>query len=112
MKDSILVNGAPLTRQDFLRTIPEFGIMPFWFVNGGMDYDEMEYQLREYKNKGIPGIFFHARFGILNTIGYLTKDWFDRQGCASRWKRPGKSGCRSGFMMNTTGPAAQRGSSS
>ena len=78
MKDSILVNGAPLTRQDFLRTLPEFGIMPFCFVNGGMDYDEMEYQLRESKNKGIPGIIFHARFGILNTIGYLTKDWFDR----------------------------------
>lgn len=78
MKDSIIVNGAPLTRADFLTTIPEFGIMPFWFVNGGMDYDEMAYQLTEYKRKGIPGIFFHARFGILNTVGYLTEDWFDR----------------------------------
>ncbi len=78
MKDTILVHGAPLTRQDFYKTIPEFGIMPFWFVNGGMDYDEMAYQLEEYKRQGIPGIFFHARFGVLNTIGYLTDDWFDR----------------------------------
>ncbi len=78
MKDSIIVNGAPLTRADFAATIPEFGIMPFWFVNGGMDYDEMAWQLAEYKRKGIPGIFFHARFGILNTVGYLTEDWFDR----------------------------------
>ena len=37
MRDNIIVNGAPLSREDFYRTIPEFGIMPFWFVNGGMD---------------------------------------------------------------------------
>lgn len=78
MKDNIIVNGAKLTRQDFYKTIPEFGIMPFWFVNGRMDYDEMEYQLKEYKAKGIPGIYVHARFGTLENTGYLTDDWFDR----------------------------------
>ena len=78
MKDNIIVNGAKLTRQDFYKTIPEFGIMPFWFVNGRMEYDEMEYQLKEYKAKGIPGIYIHARFGTLENTGYLTDDWFDR----------------------------------
>ncbi len=78
MKDNILVNGAKLTRQDFYKTIPEFGIMPFWFVNGAMEYDEMAYQLKEYKAKGIPGIYVHARFGTLENTGYLTEDWFDR----------------------------------
>lgn len=78
MKDNIIVNGAPLSREDFYKTIPEFGIMPFWFVNGGMDYDEMAYQLKEYKDKGIPGIYFHSRFGTLEHTGYLTEDWFDR----------------------------------
>ena len=78
MKDNKIVQGAPLTRKDFAKTIPEFGIMPFWFVNGRMDYDEMEYQLREYKAKGIPGIYIHARFGTLENTGYLTDDWFDR----------------------------------
>lgn len=78
MKDNIIVNGAPLTREDFYKTVPEFGIMPFWFVNGGMDYDEMAYQLKEYKDKGIPGIYFHSRFGTLEHTGYLTEDWFDR----------------------------------
>ena len=78
MKDNIVVNGAKLTRLDFARTIPEFGIMPFWFVNGRMEYDEMEYQLRQYKEKGIPGIYIHARFGTLENTGYLTDGWFDR----------------------------------
>ncbi len=78
MKENILVHGAKLTREDFLKTIPEFGIMPFWFVNGAMTYEEMEYQLREYKLKGIPGIYIHARFGTLNNTGYLTEGWFDR----------------------------------
>ncbi len=78
MKENILVNGAKLSRQDFLKTIPEFGVMPFWFVNGAMTYDEMEYQLKEYKDKGIPGIYIHARFGTLTGTGYLTEDWFDR----------------------------------
>lgn len=78
MKDNIIVNGAVLSRQAFAKTIPEFGIMPFWFVNGGMDYQEMAYQLKEYKAKGVPGIYFHARFGTLDNTGYLTDDWFDR----------------------------------
>ncbi len=78
MKENILVHGAKLSRRDFFKTIPEFGIMPFWFVNGAMDYDEMEYQLKEYRAKGIPGIYIHARFGTLDNTGYLTEDWFDR----------------------------------
>ena len=31
--------------------------MPFWFVNGGMDYDEMAYQLKEYKDKASGHLF-------------------------------------------------------
>ncbi len=54
MKENILVHGAKLDRRDFMKTVPEFGIMPFWFVNGAMTYEEMEYQLNEYKAKGIP----------------------------------------------------------
>lgn len=77
MKPNRIVDGAPLSAEDFAKTIPEFGIMPFWFVNGRMDYDEMEYQLKEYKAKGIPGIYIHARFGTLENTGYLTDDWFD-----------------------------------
>ncbi len=78
MRPNIITDSAPLTREDFRRTIPEFGIMPFWFVNGRMDYDEMLFQLKEYKAKGIPGIYLHARFGTLENTGYLTDGWFNR----------------------------------
>lgn len=78
MEYNKLVNGEPLSRDKFKRPSREFGIMPFWFWNGEMSYEEMEYQLREYYNKGIPAIYIHARFGILEPIGYLTDDWFDR----------------------------------
>ena len=42
----------------------EFGILPFWFWNGEMSYEEIEYQLKEFKAKGCPGIYIHARFGV------------------------------------------------
>lgn len=78
MEYNKLVSGEPLTKDKFRAPSREFGIMPFWFWNGEMNYEEMEFQLREYYAKGIPGIHIHARFGILGPIGYLTDDWFDR----------------------------------
>lgn len=78
MEYNKLVEGEALTKDKFKKPSREFGIMPFWFWNGDMEYDEMEYQLKEYYAKGIPGIYIHARFGILDSIGYLTDEWFDR----------------------------------
>lgn len=78
MEYNKIVDGEKLSREKFRTPSEEFGIMPFWFWNGEMDYDEMEYQLKEYKAKGIPGIFIHGRFGILHYMGYLSEDWFDR----------------------------------
>lgn len=75
---NLLTEGEPLTRDHFFSPSREFGIMPFWFWNGEMDYAEMEYQLKEYYAKGIPAIYIHARFGINDHIPYLSKDWFDR----------------------------------
>lgn len=73
-----LVNGEALSKEKFKNPSREFGIMPFWFWNGEMSYEEMEYQLREYYAKGIPGLFIHARFGINDYVPYLGEDWFDR----------------------------------
>jgi hypothetical protein len=78
MKEDILVNGEALTTAKFKTPSREFGVMPFWFWNGEMNYEEMEYQLKEYYAKGIPGIYIHARFGIKDNMGYLSEDWFDR----------------------------------
>ena len=71
-----LVNGEVLTEQNFKSPPRELGILPFWFWNGEMNEEEMEWQLREYKDKGIPGLFIHGRFG--EKIGYLSDTWFER----------------------------------
>lgn len=73
-----LVNGEVLTRDKFAKPSVEFGIMPFWFWNGEMAYDEIVYQLKEYKDKGCPGLYIHARFGIREDLGYMNEDWLDR----------------------------------
>ena len=41
-----------------------FGILPFWFLNGELDPDEMLVQLREFRDKGMPGIILHGRYGL------------------------------------------------
>jgi hypothetical protein len=70
------VNGETLTKENFKNPPKELGILPFWFWNGDMDEKEMEWQMREYKSKGIPGFFIHGRFG--EKIGYLSDTWFER----------------------------------
>jgi hypothetical protein len=71
-----LVHGEKLTEDNFKNPPVELGILPFWFWNGDMDEEEMEWQLKEYKDKGIPGLFIHGRFG--ETIGYLSEVWFKK----------------------------------
>jgi hypothetical protein len=71
-----LVHGETLTTDNFKTPPVELGILPFWFWNGDMNEEEMEWQLKEYKDKGIPGLFIHGRFG--ENIGYLSETWFER----------------------------------
>lgn len=78
MEYNKLVSGEALSKEKFARPSREFGIMPFWFWNGEMAYDEIEYQLKEYKDKGCPGLYIHARFGVREELGYMNEDWLDR----------------------------------
>ena len=71
-----LVNGETLTKDNFKSPPIEMGILPFWFWNGEMDEKEMEWQLKEYKSKGICGTFIHGRFG--ESIGYLSDLWMEK----------------------------------
>ncbi|MCB0732181.1 MAG: hypothetical protein KDC88_14230, partial [Ignavibacteriae bacterium] len=70
------INTVKLTCENFKNPPNEMGILPFWFWNGEMNEEEMEWQLREYKNKGISGVFLHGRFG--EKIGYLSDTWLER----------------------------------
>lgn len=78
MEYNKLVDGEALSREKFARPSKEFGILPFWFWNGEMSYDEIEYQLRQFKEKGCPGIYIHARFGVREELGYMNEQWLDR----------------------------------
>lgn len=49
---------------EFARPPREYGILPFWFLNGELDPEEMRRQLREFRDKGMPGIILHGRYGL------------------------------------------------
>jgi hypothetical protein len=70
------LQGEILTPENFKNPPKELGILPFWFWNGELDPAEMEWQLREYKDKGIPGVFLHGRFGL--KVPYVSDEWFER----------------------------------
>lgn len=55
---------VPPTHENFETPPRDFGILPFWFLNGELDPEEMRFQLREFRDKGMPGIILHARFGL------------------------------------------------
>ena len=59
-----VVHGLPLTRESFQHPPLEMGIVPFWFWNGALDYDELAWQLREYHAKGVRSLFIHGRMGL------------------------------------------------
>lgn len=69
-------NGVTLTRENFIDPPPEMSIVPFWFWNGDLDYDELEWQLREYHDRGVRSLFIHGRMGL--AVPYLSEGWFDR----------------------------------
>jgi len=60
----------------FRESTPEFGILPFWFLNGELDPDEMRFQLRELADKRMHGVVLHGRYGL--ELPYLSDDYLDR----------------------------------
>ncbi|HLE51177.1 MAG TPA: glycosyl hydrolase [Anaerolineales bacterium] len=66
----------PLDLQHFQLPPREYGILPFWFLNGELNPEEMRYQIREFFEKGMPGIILHGRYGL--EIPYITPTYLDR----------------------------------
>ncbi len=69
-------HGKTLTRENFADPPLEMGIVPFWFWNGDLAYDEMEWQLRQYYDRGVRSLFIHGRMGL--KVPYLSDGWFER----------------------------------
>lgn len=66
----------PLDLDAFVNPDRDFGILPFWFLNGELDPDEMRYQLKELYDKGMQGVVFHGRYGL--EMDYLGDKYLDR----------------------------------
>ncbi|HSL47054.1 MAG TPA: glycosyl hydrolase [Anaerolineales bacterium] len=66
----------PVNRDQFHKPPREYGILPFWFLNGELDLEEMRYQLREFREKGMPGIILHGRYGL--ETPYIGEIYLDR----------------------------------
>jgi hypothetical protein len=54
----------------------DFGILPFWFLNGELDPEEMHYQLGELREKGMQGVILHGRYGL--EVPYIGETYLDR----------------------------------
>ncbi len=71
------LNGTESLAEECFKTPSrELSILPFWFWNGELTREEMAWQMRQVREKGIPGLFIHGRFGL--KIPYLSGKWFNR----------------------------------
>ena len=82
-------NGQILSRQSgervFMRLIDrlrnpsrDYSSMPFWFLNGDLNAEEMRRQMRDFEAHGVYGVVLHPRMGMDAGIGYLSPEFFDR----------------------------------
>ena len=53
-----------------------FSPMPFWFLNGDLNDDELRRQLRDFDRHGIHGVVLHPRIGLRPDIAYLSEAFF------------------------------------
>ena len=68
--------SIPVSPEHFHNPPRDYGILPFWFLNGELDPEEMRFQLREFRAKGMPGIILHGRFGL--ETAYIGETYLDR----------------------------------
>jgi hypothetical protein len=62
--------------ENFRRPPREYGILPFWFLNGELAPDEMRFQLKEFREQGMPGIILHGRYGL--EMPYIGETYLER----------------------------------
>ncbi len=67
---------VPVDPEHFVHPPREYGILPFWFLNGELDPEEMRYQLNEFRQKGMAGIILHGRYGL--EMPYLGEKYLER----------------------------------
>ena len=61
---------------NFKKPTNRYGVAPFWFLNGDLDDEELRWQVKEMKEKGLFGYVMHARYG--RRVEYLSEEWFHK----------------------------------
>ncbi len=72
--------GAPATVEGtyalFTNPPADYRSVTFWVWNNRISEKEIDEQLRDFKEKGIGGVFIHPRPGLITP--YLSEEWFSR----------------------------------
>ena len=76
------MNDRPFGPETFRTPSRDFGILPFWFLNGELDPEEMRFQLGELRDKGMQGVILHGRYGL--EVPYIGETYLDRIALAVR----------------------------
>ena len=61
-------------KKEFKNPSSKYRSAPFWSWNGVMNTEELQFQLRDFKEHGIGGAFAHPRVGMVTE--YLSDDYF------------------------------------
>jgi hypothetical protein len=70
------MNARRFGPETFQEPSRDFGILPFWFLNGELDPEEMRFQLGELRDKGMQGVILHGRYGL--EVPYIGETYLDR----------------------------------
>ena len=54
----------------------EFTPVPFWFLNGDLDHEEIRRQMNDFHDHGVYGVVLHPRIGLPDWISYLSPEFF------------------------------------
>ncbi|MEG0470669.1 MAG: glycosyl hydrolase, partial [Longicatena sp.] len=63
---------------EFKNPTNRYGATPFWFLNGDLTEEELKWQIKDMKEKGLGGYVMHSRYG--RRLPYFSEDFFDRIG--------------------------------
>jgi hypothetical protein len=71
-----MTSQRPLGPESFREPSRDFGILPFWFLNGELDPEEMRYQLGELRRAQMQGVILHGRYGL--EMPYVGETYLER----------------------------------
>ncbi len=62
---------------EFTHPSAEFAPMPFWLWNDRLTEQEIERQIRDFREKGVDGFVIHARMGLPEDLPYMGERWME-----------------------------------